>query len=127
MGIAAYISSFVTNNLDAGFTVTELTYYDQGNGAFAETNLLATHVFNGPLTNSTFDVTNSTIDLSGPYYSLTSKFIISAGENLGSVQLGIDIRTAPVPVPAALPLFASGLGVLGFAGWRKRKKAKLAA
>ncbi|MCC6778501.1 MAG: PEP-CTERM sorting domain-containing protein [Hyphomicrobiales bacterium] len=28
-----------------------------------------------------------------------------------------------VPVPAALPLFASGLGLLGLAGWRKRRKA----
>jgi hypothetical protein len=28
------------------------------------------------------------------------------------------------PLPAALPLFASGLGVLGIAGWRKRRKVK---
>lgn len=28
-----------------------------------------------------------------------------------------------VPIPAALPLFASGLGLLGLAGWRKRRKA----
>lgn len=33
-----------------------------------------------------------------------------------------------VPVPAALPLFASGLGVIGFLGWRrKRKHASTAA
>jgi hypothetical protein len=32
--------------------------------------------------------------------------------------------TAPsaVPLPAALPLFSSGLGVLGYLGWRKRRK-----
>ena len=31
------------------------------------------------------------------------------------------------PLPAALPLFASGLGGLGLLGWRrKRKKAALA-
>ena len=29
----------------------------------------------------------------------------------------------PVPIPAALPLFASGLAVLGFAGWRRKKAA----
>jgi hypothetical protein len=29
---------------------------------------------------------------------------------------------AETPLPAALPLFASGLGALGFVGWRKRRK-----
>lgn len=31
------------------------------------------------------------------------------------------------PVPAALPLFASGLGALGFLGWRKRRKSAAVA
>jgi hypothetical protein len=30
------------------------------------------------------------------------------------------------PLPAALPLFASGLGAIGFFGWRKKRKASLA-
>lgn len=32
-----------------------------------------------------------------------------------------------VPLPAALPLFATGLGVLGLIGWRRKRKAALAA
>lgn len=37
-------------------------------------------------------------------------------------------ETNPTPLPAALPLFASGLGGLGFLSWRrKRKKAAAAA
>jgi hypothetical protein len=28
-----------------------------------------------------------------------------------------------VPLPGALPLFATGLGALGLLGWRKRRKA----
>ncbi len=36
------------------------------------------------------------------------------------------VNVSAVPLPASLPLFASGLGVLGYARWRKRKKAKRA-
>jgi hypothetical protein len=31
------------------------------------------------------------------------------------------------PVPAALPLFASGLGAMGLFGWRRKRKAQAAA
>ena len=31
------------------------------------------------------------------------------------------------PLPAALPLFATGLGVLGLLGWRRKRKAQAAA
>ena len=31
--------------------------------------------------------------------------------------------TSNVPLPAALPLFASGLAGLGLLGWRRKKKA----
>lgn len=30
---------------------------------------------------------------------------------------------APVPIPAALPLFAAGLGAMGVFGWRRKRKA----
>ena len=30
---------------------------------------------------------------------------------------------SPVPLPAALPLMGSGLALLGFMGWRKKRKA----
>lgn len=32
------------------------------------------------------------------------------------------IAVAAVPIPAALPLYATGLGLMGFLGWRKRRK-----
>jgi hypothetical protein len=32
--------------------------------------------------------------------------------------------TAATPLPAALPLFATGLGGLGLLGWRRKRKAQ---
>ena len=37
------------------------------------------------------------------------------------------IGVAATPLPAALPLFAGGLGALGLFGWRRKKSATLAA
>ena len=33
-----------------------------------------------------------------------------------------DVQVSAVPLPAALPLYATGLGLMGFLGWRKRRK-----
>jgi hypothetical protein len=48
----------------------------------------------------------------------------------GSEGFSFDYAAiAPVPLPAALPLFATGLGVIGLLGWRRKRKnaAALAA
>ena len=45
------------------------------------------------------------------------------GTEILSVQSGGN--QGNTPIPAALPLFASGLGVLGFWGRRKRKQARV--
>jgi hypothetical protein len=42
------------------------------------------------------------------------------GLKVGQAHL---FSTPVVPIPAALPLFATGLGVLGVVGWRRRKAA----
>jgi hypothetical protein len=36
-------------------------------------------------------------------------------------------NVAETPLPATLPLFASGLGALGLLGWRRKRKAQAAA
>ena len=38
-------------------------------------------------------------------------------------QWTVTARFAPIPLPAALPLFATGLAGLGLLGWRRKKKA----
>ncbi len=37
-----------------------------------------------------------------------------------------NVPTSATPVPAALPLFATGLGALGLLGWRRKRKAHAA-
>jgi hypothetical protein len=34
-----------------------------------------------------------------------------------------DVSVTATPLPAALPLFATGLGALGLLGWRKKRKS----
>jgi hypothetical protein len=36
-------------------------------------------------------------------------------------------ETPEIPLPAALPLFATGLGALGMLGWRSKRRAQAAA
>jgi hypothetical protein len=46
--------------------------------------------------------------------------------NLTSVQFASDVE-ATTPIPAALPLFATGLGALSLLGWRRKRKAQATA
>jgi hypothetical protein len=55
-------------------------------------------------------------------------------ESAGSVNSGCcwgpaldNVALNAVPLPAALPLFAAGLGAMGYFGSRRRRKAGLAA
>lgn len=55
--------------------------------------------------------------------------LINDGDNEINGIMGLNADFAPIqqtPLPAALPLFASGLGALGFLGWRRKKKAATA-
>jgi hypothetical protein len=48
--------------------------------------------------------------------------------NFGGGEIrGFLAATAPTPLPAALPLFATGLGALGLYGWRRKRKSISAA
>jgi hypothetical protein len=50
------------------------------------------------------------------YYDVTST-------NGDALLAGFDANVSAVPLPAALPLFASGLAGLGLLGWRRKRKA----
>jgi hypothetical protein len=62
-------------------------------------------------------------DAVGPIGSSLT-FDLAPGFSTTNVVIGnLSLATSEVPLPAALPLFASGLGALGLLGWRRKKKA----
>jgi hypothetical protein len=53
----------------------------------------------------------------------TAYSVLLDGNEMVSFNYGaLTITPDPVPLPAALPLFATGLGVLGLLGWRMKRK-----
>ncbi|WP_169569381.1 hypothetical protein [Sneathiella limimaris] len=40
----------------------------------------------------------------------------------GDIELAADFEVSAVPLPAALPLYGAGMAILGFLGWRKKRK-----
>jgi hypothetical protein len=53
-----------------------------------------------------------------------------AGFTIDDVRFGIAgqvVVPSGVPLPGALPLFATGLGALGLLGWRRKRKTQAAA
>jgi hypothetical protein len=55
--------------------------------------------------------------------------IVECGEPGGAVcgHLTAETSISPTPLPAALPLFATGLGAMGLFGWRRKRKAQAVA
>jgi hypothetical protein len=53
-----------------------------------------------------------------------SAFLRDAGFSIHLVSGGISEQISAIPLPAALPLFASGLAVLGLFGWWRTGKNK---
>jgi hypothetical protein len=55
---------------------------------------------------------------------------LGAGASVDLVSALQDVRPTdltPTPLPAALPLFATGIGGLGLLGWRRKRKAQAVA
>jgi hypothetical protein len=61
--------------------------------------------------------------LSGPVECASSFTGLGSGcAPDGTGYLIVDYSDVPTPLPAALPLFATGLGALGLLGWRRKRK-----
>jgi hypothetical protein len=50
-------------------------------------------------------------------------WFVSSGYNPAMITVSATISMSETPLPAALPLFVSGLGALGLFGWRRTRKS----
>jgi hypothetical protein len=73
--------------------------------------------------------TNGYITFSSPGLTVASLMLGSTGVafELDNVFGVVTSLASTTPLPATLPLFATGLGALGLMGWRRRRKAAVLA
>jgi hypothetical protein len=99
-----------------------------GSASLGPTNSTITTLLNEWTGSGTFDVLLSSltgISISGGGGNLSASQSSDAG---GMITLTYNFGpTSTTPLPASLPLFASGLGALGLLGWRRKRKAQAAA
>jgi hypothetical protein len=119
LGSQDLLSSFTQNLLTAGWSVTADTYADNTNATFGTQQLLSTTTFT---TSDAPDVHLVALAMlgTGPY-SLSEEWLITA-PGAGETNNTTDIAMSAVPLPAAVWLFGSVLG-LGAMTLRRKKVA----
>ena len=85
---------------------------------FATSSSFINHIFT---TNNNFFPPNFQQD-SGEIFPPTPGSTPSFGHTNNNAGIWSGDGVAAVPLPAALPLFATGLGALGLLGWRRKRK-----
>jgi hypothetical protein len=61
----------------------------------------------------------------GQAYALKFQGLNTTGGAASFID-SVDVESTVTPIPAALPLFATGLGAIGLFGWRRRRKGIVA-
>src|SRR5262249_19965034 len=102
------------NKLTSGWSVQEQTFLDTGNGVFTTATPLSSFTFNAIGT----QIASAVADSGSGLFAVTELYTINA-TGPGTALSTIDV--ASTPLPAALPLFASGLVGLW---WTRRKKGR---
>jgi len=130
LGVLSLLSSLnVTTFTAPSESVQVTTYIDPTNGEYGALNLgslvtLATLTCTSA--GCTQSSTNNTPNLSGSYAE-TIEYTINMGgtqtNQQGSVGASADISATPLP--AALPLFAGGLGLVGLLAGRRKRRLQL--
>jgi hypothetical protein len=102
---------------DQGSTATQL-YIGDGSVDYWVLNFALPLPVSGGTDAITSGCGFSTIDVPPNPFVCTLPSILATFELTGSV----DSSVSATPLPAALPLFATGFGALGLLGWRKKRK-----
>ena len=130
---SSLVGTFAT---DSSLQIVSYDIHVQGgpeNGYWFSNTIANFVVYNGPQTYEISNFGNGFIEWSlvAPLTAETTKADISGSQfycqacNDYSVR-GASGDIAATPLPAALPLFVTGLGALGLLGWRRKRKASAA-
>jgi hypothetical protein len=112
-GPGAFFLGYLTGTNNA----FSFTSFDVSSPAYAAMLAAGLEVWIAINTGSQLDPTGT----DGWLVSLSKSVLTTDGASPG------DPNPGTTPVPAALPLFATGLGAMGLLGWRRKKKAATAA
>ncbi len=117
-GIGAAGSS-ITFLFDSAITAFGVDLFGINNVSERTQVLVGGDLFSLPVVNlplaSFFGLTSTTA-----FTSVSFSLLIGEDAGLDNVSFGGAVSV--VPLPAALPLFGTGLVVMGFLGWRKKRK-----
>jgi hypothetical protein len=123
-GLSAFTSSFTENNLPAGFSVTEQSFIDAGNGVFALTTPLSSITF---LSNGT-SVQTALADTGGGAYSLTEEYTLNvSGPGSATSTIEVSPGIAAVPEVSTWAMMILGFASVGFMAYRRRAMPRLLA
>jgi hypothetical protein len=116
-----------SSNLPASYGTFEFVYNGAGSvlciQEFSSTNFCSVTKGTDEAFSAFFPVTASGgLTFAGALIASTSSDEVS-GTDSGTVTM--RVAAPATPLPAALPLFATGLGALGLLGWRRKRKARV--
>jgi hypothetical protein len=112
--MALFSSSPASTDLNVGHNPDPLT-------SLADTSGLLTATSHGPA--NSYLNTLTAANLAAGTYFLRIFGVIAGNSDINSHLVALNGTVAATPIPAALPLFATALGLFGYFGWRRKTSA----